>query len=233
MRNTLTKKGTISNTLTIIVFALVLLGGAWYHNIEGGDKTTNNIESQEQQNISSNTISKKDESYRVPKVSFSVIEIASKNPVVENLEMDNVKQPYESLDSEKQEEISAEKDSSSEKENIDSEREFVTEPYLIDCSAYCETGNPCKDGTYPKVGETVAGKKEWLGRSCNLYYCTKDGEIGDLIGTYIFHDTGFGDDADGDGIGSIEAGTKIDLYLGDYDTCIKWGVPKVYIEFLD
>lgn len=118
-------------------------------------------------------------------------------------------------------------------EIVQEEKKYVTEPYLIECTAYNPTGNPCRDGTYPVEGETVAGKYEWLGRSCNLYYCKKGGEVGNLIGTYTFHDTGFGHDPDGDGIGSIQTGERIDLFMENYYDAINWGVRNVYIEFLD
>lgn len=118
-------------------------------------------------------------------------------------------------------------------EIVQEEKEYVTEPYLIECTAYNPTGNPCKDGSYPVEGETVAGKSEWLGRSCNLYYCNKDGKIGNLIGMYTFHDTGFGHDSDGDGIGSIQTGERIDLFMESHYNAINWGVRNVYIEFLD
>lgn len=113
------------------------------------------------------------------------------------------------------------------------EPKYVTEPYIIECTAYNPTGNPCRDGTYPVEGDALAGKYSWLGRHCNLYYCTSDGQIGNLIGTYTFHDTGFGHDPDGDGIGSIQTGERIDLYMESYQQAVNWGVQNVYIEFLD
>lgn len=113
------------------------------------------------------------------------------------------------------------------------EREYVTEPYIIECTAYNPTGQPCRDGTYPIEGETLAGKYSWLGRHCNLYYVNNDGSIGSMIGNYTFHDTGFGHDPDGDGIGSIQTGERIDLFMESYDQAVNWGVQKVYIEFLD
>lgn len=54
-----------------------------------------------------------------------------------------------------------------------------------------------------------------------------------MIGNYTFHDTGFGHDPDGDGIGSIQTGERIDLFMESYDQAVDWGVQKVYIEFLD
>lgn len=111
-------------------------------------------------------------------------------------------------------------------------QQYVTEPYLIECTAYIPSGNPCRDGTYPVEGITLAGRESWLGRHCNLYYCN-DGEIGEIIGTFTFHDTGFGHDPDGDGIGSIETGERIDLFMESYKRAMDWGIKYVYIEFLD
>lgn len=116
---------------------------------------------------------------------------------------------------------------------VEPEPKYVTEPYIIECTAYNPTGNPCRDGTYPVEGDTLAGKYCWLGRHCNLYYINDDGSIGSLIGTYTFHDTGFGHDPDGDGIGYIQTGQRIDLYMESYQRAVNWGVKKVYIEFLD
>lgn len=110
---------------------------------------------------------------------------------------------------------------------------YVTEPYIIESTAYIATGNSCADGTMPIDGETLAGKREWIGRSCNLYYIAQDGSVGELIGTYKFHDTGFGDDPDGDGVGTIQNGQRIDIFMGSYDRAINWGVRNVYIEFLN
>ena len=118
-------------------------------------------------------------------------------------------------------------------EPVVEEIQYVTEPYIIECTAYNPTGKQCCDGTWPVEGVTVAGKKSWLGRSCRLYYLGKDNTIGKLIGTYTFHDTGFGHDPDGDGIGSIETGERIDLFMDSYTQAVNWGVQKVWIEFLD
>lgn len=125
-----------------------------------------------------------------------------------------------------------EKQEQEEKETKTKKR-YVTKPYVVECTAYNPTGNPCKDGTYPVEGETLAGKYSWLGRHCNLYYCTDDGKIGKKIGTYTFHDTGFGHDPDGDGIGSIQTGQRIDLFMESTQEAKCWGVRNVYIEFLD
>lgn len=126
-------------------------------------------------------------------------------------------------------------------EEIISEEETIVEEvieeeinaYIIESTAYCPTGNLCRDETVPVEGETIAGKYEWLGRQCNLYYCNEDGSIGELMGKYTFHDTGFGHDPDGDGIGSIQDGSRIDIFMEEYNRAKQWGIRNIYIEFLD
>lgn len=98
----------------------------------------------------------------------------------------------------------------------------------IECTAYEPTGQRCADGTWPVEGDTLAGKREWIGRHVNMYFLD-----GTYIGTFTFHDTGFGHDPDGDGIGSIQDGSRIDYYMNTESECIQWGVKNVLIEFLD
>ena len=103
--------------------------------------------------------------------------------------------------------------------------------YLVESTAYYNPNNNlCYDGTYPVEGVTLAGKKEWLGKSVRLYEC-KDGEVGSLIGVYEFHDTGFGNDLDGDGVGSIQDGSCIDIFMENKSDCIEWGRRHVYMQF--
>lgn len=98
----------------------------------------------------------------------------------------------------------------------------------VECTAYEPTGQRCADGTWPVEGDTLAGKREWIGRHVNMYFLD-----GTYIGTFTFHDTGFGHDPDGDGIGSIQDGSRIDYYMNTESECIQWGVKNVLIEFLD
>ena len=63
----------------------------------------------------------------------------------------------------------------------------------------------------------VAAKKEWMDALVVLY----DTDM-NLIGYYEVKDTGFGIDQDGDGIGSIEEGTSIDVFRDSLERCYEW-----------
>lgn len=63
----------------------------------------------------------------------------------------------------------------------------------------------------------VAGKKEWIGALVILY----DADM-NFIGYFEALDTGFGIDRDGNGIGSIQEGTSIDVFRDNMDRCKEW-----------
>lgn len=63
----------------------------------------------------------------------------------------------------------------------------------------------------------VAAKKDWMDALVVLY----DTDM-NLIGYYEVKDTGFGIDQDGDGIGSIEEGTSIDVFRSSLERCYEW-----------
>lgn len=65
--------------------------------------------------------------------------------------------------------------------------EEVEEYILIESTAYYDKYNRrCADGTKPHVG-VLAGKKEWLGKSVELYDLNMN-----YLGEYVFHDVGYG-----------------------------------------
>ena len=107
------------------------------------------------------------------------------------------------------------------------------EPFRILTTAYCQgeitcTGIPVREGI-------CAVKKAWVGKTA-LIYADNDGEIGELIGIYECLDPGFGGDADGDGVGSIEAGKAVDVYFDTLDRCkeyMKLTNGKVFIQLVD
>lgn len=108
------------------------------------------------------------------------------------------------------------------------------EPFMVESTAYYNPNNNyCADGSYPIAGLTVAGKREWLGKTCAIYTVAEDGSIGDFMGYYEFRDTGFGNDKDGNGIGSIQEGTCIDIYFDTKEECINYGRRNVYIQVID
>lgn len=63
----------------------------------------------------------------------------------------------------------------------------------------------------------VAAKKEWMGALVILY----DTDM-NFIGYFEVLDTGFGIDSDGDGVGSIQEGTSLDVFRDDLDRCHEW-----------
>ena len=115
-------------------------------------------------------------------------------------------------------------------------KEESTKTY-IRCTVYCDTGYTAS-GAWTEAG-CVAGKREWLGKKCNLYRVNKDGSCGELIGTYTFRDTGFGlEELNGVEYpnGTIMSGASIDMWHPTEEQCWAW-VAKygdyVYMEFVD
>lgn len=63
----------------------------------------------------------------------------------------------------------------------------------------------------------VAAKKEWIGALVILY----DTDM-NFIGYFEALDTGFGIDKDGDGVGSIQEGTSLDVFRSSLERCHEW-----------
>lgn len=117
-------------------------------------------------------------------------------------------------------------------------------------SAKADEGEPFKIKMYTTAyhhGEITASgvpvrrgicavKREWMGLTAIVYAYNPDGSIGDLLGYWECLDTGFGGDADGDGVGSIEAGKVIDMYFPTLEECRDWMKltgGKVYVQLVD
>lgn len=92
-----------------------------------------------------------------------------------------------------------------------------------------------KEGAITATGATVregicAVSKDKLGYTA-LIWCEDE-----FIGYFECLDTGFGGDADGDGIGSIENGTVIDIYRDNLDRCKEmmklYGGKKLKVQFV-
>lgn len=98
----------------------------------------------------------------------------------------------------------------------------------IEATAYC---NPNGNLTYSETptieGRTIAGRVEDIGKVGVVYSRNPDGSIGDFIGIYEFQDTGWGEN------GEIPAGTRVDIYMEDYDRCISFGEQDVYIQIIE
>lgn len=88
-----------------------------------------------------------------------------------------------------------------------------SKPTKIRCTCYLPTGNRCATGVYPIEGITVAGKREWFGKTAILYHINKDGSTGKIIGFFVVQDTGgyF-----------IRNGIRIDVYRHNMAAARAW-----------
>ena len=108
------------------------------------------------------------------------------------------------------------------------------EPFIVECSAYCYNGRCTASGKPTIEGVTIAGKREWLGRTALLYEVNDDGGIGEFIGYREFTDTGYGTDSTlYPGYGTIQTGECVDLYFDDEQTALEWGRRKIYIQVIN
>lgn len=108
------------------------------------------------------------------------------------------------------------------------------EPFKMYTTAY-HYGEITASGVPVRRG-ICAVKREWMGLTAIVYAYNPDGSIGDLLGYWECLDTGFGGDADGDGVGSIEAGKVIDMYFPTLEECQAWMEQtggKVYVQLVD
>jgi 3D (Asp-Asp-Asp) domain-containing protein len=95
------------------------------------------------------------------------------------------------------------------------EEETTTEGTYVgyfELTAYCATGNPCKDGVYPQVGYTAA---------CNDSRLWHHWVYIEGYGTYYIHDTG--------GM----AVNVIDIFMGSYGECIQFGRRSANVYIVD
>lgn len=85
----------------------------------------------------------------------------------------------------------------------------------VTCYTYPE-GSITASGCEVREG-IVAAKKDWVDALVVLYDMDMN-----FIGYFEVKDTGFGIDKDGDGIGSIQAGTSIDVFRSSLERCHEW-----------
>lgn len=85
----------------------------------------------------------------------------------------------------------------------------------VTCYTYPE-GSITASGCEVREG-IVAAKREWMDALVVLYDMDMN-----FIGYFEVKDTGFGIDKDGDGIGSIQAGTSIDVFRNSLEQCHEW-----------
>lgn len=84
-------------------------------------------------------------------------------------------------------------------------------------TAYCLTGlTATETQTRPGI---AASKREWFGKTAKVYK-NQDGNIGELIGTYVIEDTGGK---------AIRNGSVIDIWLPTKAECKQFGRKTVYV----
>lgn len=88
-------------------------------------------------------------------------------------------------------------------------------------TAYCLSGTTAT-GTQTRQG-IAAGKSEWFGKTANVY-ANSNGNIGELIGSYVIEDTG----------GTpIRNGSVLDIWMPTKEECLNFGRRLVYVEIVD
>ena len=110
----------------------------------------------------------------------------------------------------------------------------ASEPFIVISTAYCnDEGNLTASGRPTVEGLTIAGKKEWIGCAAALYEIDEDGSIGDFIGYREVEDTGYGKPSiEFPGMGTIETGETVDIFISDREACYRWGEHKIYIQII-
>lgn len=85
----------------------------------------------------------------------------------------------------------------------------------VTCYTY-PPGSITASGSEVREG-IVAARKDWMGALVILY----DTDM-NFIGYFEVLDTGFGIDSDGDGVGSIQDGTSLDVFRSTLERCHEW-----------
>lgn len=103
--------------------------------------------------------------------------------------------------------------------------ETTTEILNVKATAYCYNSGTTATGTVPKEGRTLAGKREWFGKTAILYVDKGNGiESENYIGTYIVEDTG------GE---PIRNGYVVDVFIEKYEDAKQFGSKKVIVVLID
>lgn len=108
----------------------------------------------------------------------------------------------------------------------------------IRCTVYTDQEHKTASGQTVRKG-VLAGKKEWIGKTCILYSIEKDENgnetIGRQLGIYEFLDTGKGISS-ADGTGSIRNGDSIDMWHATEAEAWSWVKNNgnyVYMQFIE
>lgn len=92
-------------------------------------------------------------------------------------------------------------------------------------TAYCPTGNLTATGTVPKEGRTIAGKREWFGKTLIVYEDKGNGiEPQNYIGTFICEDTG---------CENIQKGYVVDVFIEELEKAKQFGSKRVIIQIIE
>lgn len=96
---------------------------------------------------------------------------------------------------------------------------IVPEPtyHSMIATAYCLTGLTATE-TQARPG-IAASKREWFGKTAKVYK-NQNGDVGELIGTYVIEDTGGK---------AIQNGSVIDIWLPTEEECKQFGRKTVYV----
>lgn len=108
--------------------------------------------------------------------------------------------------------------------------DWVPEMVEMEMTYYTDRGT-CADGVTVVRKGVCAVKKDLIGMTAIIY--SMDDE---LIGIYECCDTGFGRDKDGDGIGTIQDGKTIDIFMENEEDgwdFIKEHGNKVKVQFVE
>ncbi len=100
------------------------------------------------------------------------------------------------------------------------------EIHNVKATAYCLDKNLTAMETKPRYG-VIAGKREWLGKTCIVWLDDGDGQIKaeNYYGTFVFEDVG-GSDA-------IKKGYVIDVWIEGYENAKNFGCKNMIIQILE
>lgn len=95
----------------------------------------------------------------------------------------------------------------------------------IKATAYCYNSGQTATQTIPMEGRTLAGKREWFGKTAYIWEDKGNGiEPENFIGCFQVEDTG------GE---PIRQGYVVDVFITDYDRAKEFGCKKVYVWLMD
>ncbi len=97
--------------------------------------------------------------------------------------------------------------------------------YHVKATAYCYNSGSTATGTVPEEGRTIAGKREWFGKTVVVWEDKGNGiEPQNYIGTYICEDTG------GE---PIRKGYVVDIFIKEEMKAKIFGSKEVIIQLID